>query len=189
MAADLVGADTIGAVAGIAANVSTVAGISGNVTTVAGISGNVTTVAGISADVTAVAGDAADIGIVAADLAGADDIGTCADNIADIQTVADMTLLLETAEKAADYTLALADAGKIVAMNKSGAATLTVPANAAVAFPVGSVVGVYNLSSDEVTIAEGGGVTVRNAGNLPQYGEASLRKRGTNEWVLVGDVL
>ena len=188
-------------VAGIAANVSTVAGDSADIGTiatdlngantigtVAGISADVTTVAGISADVTAVAGDSADIGTVAADLGGADGIGTCATNIADIQDVAAMALLVETAEKVADYTLALVDAGKIVAMNKAGAAVLTVPTNAAVAFPVGAVVGVYNLSVDAVTIAGDGVVTVRNAGDLPQYGECSLRKRGTDEWVLVGDV-
>ena len=188
-------------VAGIAANVSTVAGDSADIGTiatdlngantigtVAGISADVTTVAGISADVTAVAGDSADIGTVAADLGGADGIGTCATNIADIQDVAAMALLVETAEKVADYTLALVDAGKIVAMNKAGAAALTVPTNAAVAFPVGAVVGVYNLSVDAVTIAGDGVVTVRNAGDLPQYGECSLRKRDTDEWVLVGDV-
>jgi hypothetical protein len=165
----------VSTVSGISANVSTVSGISANVTTVAGISGNVTTVAGVSSDVTAVAGISSDV-------------STVADNIADIQSVADMALLLESAEKTANYTLALTDAGIIVAMNKSGAATLTVPTNAAVGFPVGAVVGVYNLSADPVTIAGDSGVNVRNAGDLPQYGEASLRKRGTNEWVLVGEV-
>ena len=191
----------INTVAGISANVSTVAGGSADIGTiatdlngantigtVAGIAADVTTVAGISADVTAVAGDSADIGTVAADLGGADGIGTCAANIADIQAVAAMALLVETAEKVADYTLALVDAGKIVAMNKAGAAALTVPTNAAVAFPVGAVVGVYNLSADAVTIAGDGGVAVRNAGDLPQYGECSLRKRGADEWVLVGGV-
>jgi len=29
-------------------------------------------------------------------------------------------------------------------------------------------------------------VTVRNAGTLAQYGEASLRKRATDEWVASG---
>jgi hypothetical protein len=92
----------------------------------------------------------------------------------------------ETAEKTADYTLALEDAGKIVNMNKSGAAALTVPTNTDVAFPIDTVIGVYNQSSDDVTVAGDSGVDVRNAGTVAQYGEASLRKRATNEWVMVG---
>jgi hypothetical protein len=92
----------------------------------------------------------------------------------------------ETAEKTAAYTLALADAGKIVQMNASGAVDLTVPLNSSIAFPVGTVVGVYNRSSSNVTVVGTSGVTVRNAGAIPQYGEVSLRKRATDEWVMVG---
>lgn len=97
-------------------------------------------------------------------------------------------LILETTEKTADYTLALADADQVVLMNKTGAANLTVPTNASVEFPVGTIIGIYNASSDAVTIAGDGGVTVRNAGDLAQYGEVSLRKRATDEWVLAGAV-
>lgn len=97
-----------------------------------------------------------------------------------------LNILIETAEKTADYTLALGDFGQIVQMNKSGTATLTVPTDASVAFPVGTVIGVYNRSSDAVTVAGDSGVTVRNAGDVAQYAEASLRKRGTDEWVMVG---
>jgi hypothetical protein len=96
--------------------------------------------------------------------------------------------ILETAEKTADYTIALADVGKIVQMNKSTTGTLTIPTNASVPFPIGSVVGVYNRSSSVLTLAGAGGVTVRNGGTLGQFREASLRKRGTDEWVVVGNV-
>lgn len=61
VAGDLLGADTIGTVAGIASAVVSVADIEGNVTTVAGIADDVTTVAGISANVTTVAGIAPDV--------------------------------------------------------------------------------------------------------------------------------
>jgi len=95
-------------------------------------------------------------------------------------------LLEETAERTVDYTIALSDSGKIVQMNKTGTATLTVPTNVSVGFPVGSVVGIYNRSSSAVTVSPAEGVTVRNAGTIAQYAEASLRKRDTNEWVMVG---
>lgn len=94
--------------------------------------------------------------------------------------------IFETEEKTVDYTLALADSGLVVQMNKSGAATLTIPTNASVAFPIGTIVGVYNRSSDAVTVVGAAGVTVRNDGAVGQFAEASLRKRATDEWVMVG---
>jgi len=97
-----------------------------------------------------------------------------------------VALLKETTEKTENYTIAIEDLGKIVQMNKSGAATLTIPNNSSAEFPIGSVVGVYNRSSDAVTVSFAEGVTVRNAGSIAQYSEASIRKRGTNEWVMVG---
>ena len=98
------------------------------------------------------------------------------------------TLLLETDARTADYTLQLTDQDKIVLMNKASAATLTVPTNAAVAFPIGAVVGVYNSAADDVLIVGDTGVTVRNVGDVAQYGEVSLRKRAENEWVVVGEI-
>ena len=85
----------------------------------------------------------------------------------------------------ANYTLALTDVAKVVAFNSASNLTLTVPANASVAFPIGTVINVYRAGTGTVTIAGASGVTVRNAGTIPsQFGERSLRKRDTNEWVL-----
>ena len=97
-------------------------------------------------------------------------------------------LLLETAAKTADHTLEIADSGKVVSMNKSGTGTVTIPTDATVAFPVGTVVNIYNQSADDVTVAGDAGVTLRNGGALAQYAEVSLRKRATDEWVLAGVV-
>jgi hypothetical protein len=99
------------------------------------------------------------------------------------------TLELNT-QTGTTYTLVLADAGKIVEMNNASPNTLTVPPNSSVAFPVGTVIDVYQMGVGTTTVAQGSGVTVRNAGQLrAQYSEASLRKRATNEWVLRGDLL
>jgi hypothetical protein len=103
-----------------------------------------------------------------------DDITSITDSKAD-------KLIIETSEKTADYTLVDGDQNKIVLMNKTGAANLTIPTNASVSFDIGTIIGVYNISSDDVTIAGDSGVTVRNAGNLTQYSEISLRKRDTDE--------
>jgi hypothetical protein len=98
-------------------------------------------------------------------------------------------LLLEENIQSGNYTLALSDVAKVIAMNNTGAATVTVPPNASVAFPVGAVVNVYQAGTASVTIAGGSAVTVRNPGAISaQFGEVSLRKRDTNEWVLAGQV-
>ena len=94
--------------------------------------------------------------------------------------------LPESAAKTSNYTLAIGDINTVVLMNGSEL-TLTVPTNASVAFPVGTIVNVYNANSTDVTIVGDSGVTVRNAGDLGEFGEVSLRKRGTDEWVLAGD--
>jgi hypothetical protein len=97
-------------------------------------------------------------------------------------------LLTEVTAKTANYTLTIGDLNKVVPFNSASTRTLTVPTDASVAFPIGSVVNIYNLNTGNVNIVGASGVTVRNAGALAQYGEVSLRKRGTNEWVLAGAV-
>jgi hypothetical protein len=91
-----------------------------------------------------------------------------------------------------NYTLALADAGKTVEQNLGTATTVTVPPNSSVAFPIGTIIEVARYGAGTVAIAAGAGVTIRSRGGLlsigNQYGAVSLRKRATDEWVLVGDL-
>lgn len=96
---------------------------------------------------------------------------------------------LESTLKTADHTLVLEDLNRVVAMDVPTGGVLTVPANTSVAFPVGSVINVYNANSTAfLEIAGAVGVIVRNAGTIEPYQEASLRKRATNEWVAAGPV-
>jgi hypothetical protein len=88
------------------------------------------------------------------------------------------------------YTLQLSDRNKVVAMNNAASAVVTVPTNASVAFPIGSIVNVYAMSNQTINIAGASGVTVRNAGRLfERYVEISLRKRATDEWVASGNII
>ena len=93
--------------------------------------------------------------------------------------------------QAASYTLVLDDAGKAVEMDVAGANDLTVPPNSSVAFPVGTVIEVAQVGAGQTTIVAGSGVTVRTPETLilsGQWSTVSLRKRGTDEWLLAGDV-
>lgn len=101
-----------------------------------------------------------------------------------------MTTLFSNNQTGTTYTLALTDAGLVVECNNGSAIALTVPPNSSVAFPVGTVIEVFQQGAGQVTITAGGGVTIRSRNGLKcagQYAVASLRKRGTDEWVCAGD--
>lgn len=108
---------------------------------------------------------------------------------ADLATVSQT---LSTNEQTASYILTITDAGKVIEMNSGSATTLTVPPNSNVAFPVGTVIEIFRLGSGTVTVQAGSGVTILSRSSLlgigNRYGSASLRKRASNEWVLVGDL-
>ena len=94
-----------------------------------------------------------------------------------------------TSTKTASHTLVLADANTIIEMNVGTANTLTVPANSGVAFPIGTVIEVYQLGAGQTTVVAATGATIRTPDTLKldgQYATAALRKRATDEWVLDG---
>ena len=92
----------------------------------------------------------------------------------------------------ASYTLVLADAGKAVEITSTSATNVTIPNNSTVAFPIGTVIEVAQMSTGAVTLVAASGVTLQAADDLLQtrvrYSVASLRKRTTNTWLVVGDL-
>jgi hypothetical protein len=90
------------------------------------------------------------------------------------------------------YTLAVADAGQLVTLANASAITLTVPTNASVAFPVNTRIDLIQYGAGQVTVAAAGGVTINSSGAklkvTGQYSGASLWKKATDTWVLVGDI-
>jgi hypothetical protein len=89
----------------------------------------------------------------------------------------------------AAYQIVLADAGKHISITTGG---ITVPANASLAFPVGSTIVIFNNSGSSQTIAITSD-TMRLAGTastgsrtLAQYGLATLVKVNTTEWAISG---
>lgn len=96
------------------------------------------------------------------------------------------------AQTGTTYTLVLGDEGKLVTLSNASAITLTVPPNGDVAFPTGTEVDLAQLGAGVVTVAAGSGVTIHSAGGLldlsDQYAGATLKKLGTNTWLLVGSL-
>lgn len=92
----------------------------------------------------------------------------------------------------ASYTLVLGDASKQVEMNSASSNTLTIPTDAAVNFPVGTSIVVVQTGAGQTTIAGASGVTVNSTPGLKlrtQWSVATLIKRGTNLWLVSGDVI
>ncbi|QDF17127.1 minor tail protein [Gordonia phage William] len=90
------------------------------------------------------------------------------------------------------YTLVLADANKAVEVTTATAVNLTIPTDASVAFPVGTVIEVDQMGAGKVTIVGASGVTIQSAVTPPttrtQYSAVVLRKRAANLWLVTGDM-
>ena len=102
--------------------------------------------------------------------------------------------LLRYNTQTASYTLAAIDQQQdtVVEMNVGSANNLTIPTNAVVPFPIGSQILIAQYGAGQTTIVPDTGVTLRSSGGktkiAAQYGLATLIKRGTDEWVLAGDL-
>lgn len=94
--------------------------------------------------------------------------------------------------KTVDFTLAASDLGKNLDCSKSSAFTITIPTNASVALPTGFSVTIIQSGTGEVTVSPATGVTLHsvdgNAKLRKRWSGATLYKRSTDEWVLVGDL-
>jgi hypothetical protein len=88
------------------------------------------------------------------------------------------------------YTLVLSDASKLVEISNASANNLTVPLNSSVAFPIGTQVSLLQTGAGQMTVVATGGVTINATPGLKlraQWSSATLVKRNTDTWVLVGD--
>jgi len=107
-------------------------------------------------------------------------------------TVSPSATLATNAQTGTTYTLVLTDANNtMVELSNASPITVTVPLNSSVAFPVGSQVHLLQTGAGQVTVAGDSGVTVNATPGLKlraEWSGASLIKRSTDGWVLVGDV-
>jgi len=90
----------------------------------------------------------------------------------------------------ATKTLALSDSNKLFKCSHTSDQTLTIPTNATVEFPKGTMITFLLTSTYKVTFSGASGVTLTSIDSLvalaTQYGMASLIKTDTNTWQLVG---
>ncbi len=94
------------------------------------------------------------------------------------------------AQVGTSYTLVLTDKGKHITRNNAAASTLTVPANASIAYPIDTVINLLNIGAGIVTV----GITTDTLNakgsnfDLVQGAAATLVKTGSTTWWLFGDL-
>lgn len=99
--------------------------------------------------------------------------------------------------QSAAYTAVLSDAGKVIfhPSTDANARTFTIPANASVAYPIGTALTFINMTSQVVTIAittdtmylSAAGTT--GSRSLAQYGSATAIKMTSTTWLISGSGL
>jgi hypothetical protein len=123
---------------------------------------------------------------------------TVAELIDDSTFITNQQTVLRTVveeEAGATYTLVLADAShKWKRFTSASAVTLTIPAEASVAWPDNTYIELEQAGNGDVTVEAGVGVTLNYNENLTptlygNYAVAGLKKTGTNTWNLFGNLV
>ena len=92
---------------------------------------------------------------------------------------------------ATSFELVLGDIGGVLEFTASSAVTVTVPANASVPFPVGTVVRLIQAGTGQVSVSGAAGVTIETPGTsatAAQWSEVTLVQVAADSWVLGGDL-
>jgi hypothetical protein len=104
-------------------------------------------------------------------------------------TVAGLATSLEVENvQTSSYTCVLSDAGKVVTMDNTGSATITIPPNSSVAFPIGTTISIARVNTGSVALTAGSGVTLTgNTASGAMYASEELmcRKRSTDTWLVI----
>jgi len=90
-----------------------------------------------------------------------------------------------------NYTLVLADDGKIVEVLSATAVNVTIPLESSVAFPIGTQITVVQTGVGQITFVPTGGVTLNGNPGVKTRGQwtaGTLIKRAANTWILLGDL-
>ena len=97
-----------------------------------------------------------------------------------------------TAVKTASFTLALTDASKVIVCTKATSLIITVPTNATVAIPVGTTINFIQGGAGILVFKEGSANIYSKKDSIATGGIwswAALYKRGTDNWILYGDII
>ena len=91
------------------------------------------------------------------------------------------------------YSLVTSDAGKLLFCSGTASGTVAIPISSSQNFAIGQKVDLVQMGTGTVTVVAGtSGVTLRSTPSAvlrTQYSAASVVKIGSDEWLLMGDLL
>jgi hypothetical protein len=102
--------------------------------------------------------------------------------------------------RSANFILSLADAARTIDIESASSVTVTIPTNTTAPFLVGTQIAFIQTGAGQVVFTPASGVTILSkgpgasptvAGNrkiAARYSPATLIKRDTNTWILIGDL-
>ena len=95
-------------------------------------------------------------------------------------------------ETGTTYTLILTDASKFITFTNADAIAVTVPTNASVAFPIGTIISFQQGGAGQATFAGAAPPTLKSADNayttVKLYSVGCMVKIATDVWALGGDL-
>jgi hypothetical protein len=100
------------------------------------------------------------------------------------------------AQSGTTYTSVLTDGNNtLVTLSNASAIALTIPTNASVAFPVGTILNFAQTGAGQVTLSGASGVTITSTGATAtapktrvQYSAATAIQTSANNWLVIGDL-
>lgn len=119
-------------------------------------------------------------------------VGTAIGDQVDASTIYSKLLPDTVAVKTSNFTLALTDASKLIVGTKATSLIITIPTNAAVAIPVGTTINFVQGGAGILVFKEGSANLYSKKDSIATGGIwswAALYKRGTNNWILYGDII
>ncbi len=92
-----------------------------------------------------------------------------------------------------NYSLVLTDQGKMIEYNSSSAGSITIPANATVAFPIGTYINFCQINTGQLSLVAAAGVTINFPSGVglkarAQYSQISAYKAASDTWRIIGDL-
>lgn len=105
-------------------------------------------------------------------------------------------VLTTNAQTGTTYTTVLGDSvNTLITLSNASAIAVTIPTNASVPYPVGTVLNFAQTGAGQVTISGTSGVTVTSNATTAaspklrvQYSGCSAIQTSTNNWLVIGDL-
>jgi hypothetical protein len=114
-------------------------------------------------------------------------------NITDLVVTGNTQIQYQFNSQSASYTLVLNDNGKVIPINASASAVVTIPPESSVNFPIGTNITILQTGAGETSIAPGAGVTLLSDSSKrkikAQYAAAGLLKTAADNWVAFGNLI